>query len=453
MKRFLRSLLAKYLLIIFFAIILLQLAYLAIGTFLMLGNQVQQKGEEAYVSEGTVEENWHKAARNISHVSTMDQIKQLFQEWKVEYPEAGMFWVNAEGRLSANVDATENLPTKWTAVNTAAFIKERYNSDPFTVIAFVGESANQGFVVVELPRSVFEPPLIKFTEKYGVILFSGVIAIILLFILASFLFFRRIQKRLIYLQDAMEIRDVDGLPIEVDVKKEDEIGRLELSFNHMVHELRESREREQNEEKLRRELIANLSHDLRTPLTKVRAQTYSIMKEDLSDDGRKAIKAIDTSVSSIDRLIENLMSYTLLMASKYKYEPKEIDIARFVRESLATWYSAFEKEGFEIDASIDSIGLWQVDPIWMGRILDNLFQNVLRHANSGLYIGVKTESIHERDVILIKDHGNGFNHDSPEKGAGIGLTIVDRMIKGMELDWNIESNEEGTTIRIIKCKD
>src|SRR5690606_20954746 len=134
---------------------------------------------------------------------------------------------------------------------------------------------------------------------------------------------------------------------------------------------------EQEEEQLRRELIANLSHDLRTPLTKVRAHVYSIGQEKLSSEGQRAVQSMESSVVNMDRLIENLMSYTLLMANKYKYEPKPVDIVRFVREHVATWYPAFEKESFEIDIELQplQVGVWNIDPLWMGRVLDNLFQN------------------------------------------------------------------------------
>ncbi|UZM99364.1 hypothetical protein OL548_03000 [Lysinibacillus sp. MHQ-1] len=80
---------------------------------------------------------------------------------------------------------------------------------------------------------------------------------------------------------------------------------------------------------------------MRTPLTKVRAQSYSISKEALSEEGTHALRAMETSIVNIDALIENLMSYTLLMSSKYKFEPKEINVIRFVREHLTTWYPVF----------------------------------------------------------------------------------------------------------------
>src|SRR5699024_1066027 len=230
-------------------------------------------------------------------------------------------------------------------------------------------------------------------------------------------------------------------PVQTDVQKKDEIGQLEKTFNAMVQELRESKQREQEEEQLRRELMANLSHDLRTTLTKIRSQAYSLGKEHLTEDGERAVQALEASVADTDRLIENLMSYTLLMASKYQYEQKEVDVVRYVRECLASWYPVFEREGFEIDIELDSFvkNKWMIDPAWFSRILDNLLQNILRHARSGQYIGVQTKTTKEYDAFVISDRGKGMKNESSAKGAGIGLSIVDRMVKEMDLDWDIVS--------------
>ncbi|MFJ7915168.1 MULTISPECIES: histidine kinase dimerization/phospho-acceptor domain-containing protein [unclassified Lysinibacillus] len=449
--KFFRSLLAKYMLIIFLAISIVQLSYFAIAAFMFGIGKTDFSSE--VLRESEVEEKWLVEAKNIKNV-TEETIAQHFKNWEDQYPKSSMFWVSEDGTLLTTLNATEQLPLKWTPAFTTKFIKDHYGEDPFTVIAFLGQDESNGFIVVEIPREVFNPPLRNVYEQYGNLLIVGVIVIILFFIAISFLFFRGIRKRLLRLQEAMEIRDVDGLPIATKVKKKDEIGQLEQSFNRMVCELRESKNREQKEEQLRRELIANLSHDLRTPLTKIRAQSFSISKEVISEDGKQAIKAMETSIVNIDALIENLMSYTLLTASKYKFEAKEINVIRFVREQMTTWYPVFEKEGFEINIELQPFekNEWQIDPIWLGRIFDNLFQNILRHASSGKYIGVQTESTERYDAFIIKDHGNGMKNESNAKGAGIGLSIVDIMVKGMDLDWDIESSESGTKIKIKRYK-
>ncbi|WP_264740455.1 sensor histidine kinase [Cytobacillus firmus] len=451
MKRFFQSLQAKYMAIILVALFLFQAAYLLVAMLAMgLQEEISGVKNKNESDPNHIEEKWHADAAVLENASS-ESIHRLFSKWKKKYPDASMFWVDEKGTLMDQLDVKGNLPANWTPAYTAKFIKERYGGDPFTVISFIGGDEKNGFIVLEIPRNLFLPPMVQATEKYGILLGAGLLLIISLFIIVSFLFFRGIRKRLLHLQEAMERRDMDNLPIKIDVQKNDEIGQLEQTFNEMVLELKESKLREQEEEQLRRELIANLSHDLRTPLTKINAQTYSIAKENLSPEGKQAVKALETSIVNIDRLIENLMSYTLLMASKHKQELIELDAARFIRESMASWYPVFEKNHFEVIIELEPFEeKWLADPMWLGRIFDNILQNVLRHAKDGLYLEVATESADKYDAIVFIDHGKGLNNSSNEKGAGIGLSIIDLMVKGMKLEWDIESGDEGTIIKILR---
>lgn len=551
MRRWFRSLQSKYMLIIILALFIVQFSYLFMSIMMSIGldlyEDYDRSGEPGIPSARTLEIEWHKAAGQLTEVS-VQTVEELFAEWKEMYPGAAMFWVDGRGRLAAQLDVTSQLPAQWTPVSTAQFIKSRYGGDPFTVIAFVGDGAD-GFIVYEAPREMFDPPINRVYSIYGFWLLIALLVIIVVFVLISYLFFRGIRKRLLQLQEAMSIRDIDGLPVQIDVRKNDEIGQLEQSFNQMVVELKESKQREQKEEQLRRELIANLSHDLRTPLTKIRAQAYTIGKQFLDTEGRQAIEAMERSIVNMDRLIDNLMAYTLLMANKYRLDARPMDILRFVKEHLVTWYPLFEKEGFEVEVDLEKIGhsTWTIDPLWMGRVLDNLYQNVLRHAKQGRYIKVFSESTQSYDAIVVEDRGGGMgagsyggqceqgyqgyqgerghqehqghldqqghpvhqdhedyqghndyqdnqdyqinqdeqgsdhfdrqddnktggldstrsfsgevrmkapgNNRSDDKGAGIGLSIVDRMLKGMQLDWEIETGPGGTTIKIMRSRN
>src|SRR5699024_7463909 len=92
-------------------------------------------------------------------------------------------------------------------------------------------------------------------------------------------------------------------------------------------------------------------------------------------------------------------------------------------------------------------------PLWFSRIIDNLLQNVLRHAQDGKYLSIQTRSTENYDAFIITDKGKGMQENTSEKGEGIGLSIVDMMIKGMELDWQIDSTKHGTTISLIRRKN
>jgi signal transduction histidine kinase len=265
----------------------------------------------------------------------------------------------------------------------------------------------------------------------------------------SILFFARIRKRLIRLQTAMMTPGKEGIPLPVDIRRFDEIGQLEESFNQMVHQLTNSRHREQEEEQLRKRLIAGLSHDLRTPLTVIRGHMHALHKEALSDKGVSSLGRMEAKMDDLGGLIDNMLSYNLLTSGKYTLKLEERDILRIVREAAAAWYPVWEKEQFDIDIDLpDEPLIWQVDEQGMRRILDNLFQNVIRYAPEGRYIGISTEQIQGRTALVIRDQGPGMQHESETKGTGLGLSIVDLLVREMGLRKKVDSSEAGVRVYI-----
>src|SRR5690606_2254158 len=147
---------------------------------------------------------------------------------------------------------------------------ESVNADPFTVVALIGEGDHEGFMAIQIPRSEFTVPAgASFPAVLTPIVYIMIVVgmNIGLFIFLSWLYFARIRRRLTTLRTAMKDAKQTGEFPTVPVRQADEIADLERSFNEMAWQLKESHKREQEEEQLRRELIANLSHDLRTPLT------------------------------------------------------------------------------------------------------------------------------------------------------------------------------------------
>ncbi|MDQ0175317.1 HAMP domain-containing sensor histidine kinase [Bacillus chungangensis] len=446
------SLLAKYLIIIVFALVLIPISIPTISILYYTSMESIHGGDEYLYKNGTdLEKMWHEEASALRS-STKEEIMTTLQSLHDAYKEAAIFWVDEHGKKQWQSSNSKDIPSIWDAAETVAFMKKSYNGDPFTVVAFVGEDKNNGFMVFQLPRKYLDYEGKTMVERYSKLMIVTILFILLLFIFFSWLFFNRIRKRLLRLQLVMEDRSDDGIPEHVLVDKTDEIGQLESSFNRMVDQLEESRRREQEEEQLRRELIANLSHDLRTPLTTLRGHASVLKKEPLTENGKQTLAALDLKVTYLGDLIDNLQSYTLLKAGKYPFHPQKTDVVRLVRQVSASWYPLFEKEAFVVDIDLPNEKVeWIIDIQWFERVLDNFFQNIYRHARGGKYIRIGMEKTVNGRQLCIEDHGPGFKQTSKNKGAGIGLSIVSLMLKEMSLAWEITSTKKGTLITIMEA--
>lgn len=445
MKKLKKSLLVQYFVIILMATMILPISMTVVS--IIFYNSMEQADSTARYYNGTdLEAMWIAEAKGLSGASA-DEVHQKLAEMKTIYREATMYWVDENGQTKDKFPQSLQVPDMWSASEAISFMKRNRGNtvDPFTVVAFIGEDQREGFMVLQILRSDMVSPSDELRAKYNYVFPIALLLIFALFIIISTLFFYRIRKRLLHLQKTMAAPEANGIPATIEVTKEDEIGRLEQSFNGMVEALETSRNREIEEEVLRKELIANLSHDLRTPLTTLRAHAYRLKKESLSVKGQESLDFIDEKVNYMGELIENLLSYTLLTTGKYPYDPEHVDMARLLRNSFASWYPMFEELQFTIEVEIPERRLmWEVDVQWIHRVLDNLFQNIYRHAKSGQFVAVRIEN----NMIMIEDRGPGMKGKSNEQGVGIGLSIVSLMLKEMQLDWNIETSEGGTIVTI-----
>ncbi|MGG1617864.1 histidine kinase dimerization/phospho-acceptor domain-containing protein [Paenibacillus sp. NRS-1782] len=452
--RFRNSLLFRYLIIIVVAMTLLPSmlpAMLIVSSVLSDWGTDMKPSNPHYLSRVQTEDSWHREAVALKG-ATPEQISTHLRKIQGDsFPDSQIFWVDAAGKTRLEFPAQPDVPKQWDAAQTVVFMKQAMNSDLFTVVASIGggkKNADQGYMVLKIPRSFFDQ---QRTDNSMMLYYLFFILLILAaFIFVSLLFFGGIRRRLVRLQAAMSQRGEDGLPIFVSTGRPDEIGKLEDAFNQMVEQLAESRGRERQEEELRKRLVADLSHDIRTPLTVVRSHLYTLDDENLSDRGKQSISLMENKLKDLGSLIDNLLAYNLLSSGKYTLNNEPRDILRLIRECAASWYPVWEKEGFEVDIDLPEHSIvWKVDEQGFRRLLDNLFQNVVRHAASGQYIGIHIEEHNGKEALVIADKGPGMEQQSSGKGAGIGLAITELLAREMNLERAIVSSSFGTQIRFL----
>lgn len=389
---------------------------------------------------------WQQEADNLDGAGR-DRIISRLGELNEDYPDAEIFWVDPSGRTNAVRDLSEDIPKQWTNEDILSIrAQDRYQETLF-LTSLIGNDPKQGFMVMRLPDSHILDAEMSLSGNLPLIFLFLMICVC--FFMLSWLFFIKLRKRLIRLQSAMTVNGLKEIPNEVTIMKNDEIGELEGSFNRMVKELKESQQREREEEELRKQFISTISHDLRTPLTVIRQHVHTVRNNPASPQGQVSLSVIEHKLDDISNLMDNLLSYTLLSAGKYPLHKQPIDIVEEVRNRVAQWYPVFEAKEFDVFVELpDETLLWDVDPLWFNRILDNVFQNVVRHAGAGRYIGIHMIDRDNQWILVINDKGPGVCNESPEKGAGIGLSIVSMMAKEMGMQWEMKSDANGSAFYI-----
>lgn len=437
----------KYLINIVASILFFPIAFLGVNFlyYVTLTYLIDHQGQVHY-EPNKLESDWKSDVEGFSGKSNRE-ITSAFPHMK-QYKHSDIVWINDKGKVMFS--NSERLAKKGEVIHVSELIKlmEQNQKKYLLLSAYVNGSEDSGYAFLETPRSIIGSQWEVMRAKYSYIWFIALIFVCSLFVINSWMFFAKIQKRLISLGNHMKKQDNDGIPEFVTVKQKDELGQVEYSFNQMVEELRNSRQKEREEGEIRKNLIADLSHDLRTPLTVIRGHTFTLKNEISSENGKHSLGIINDKITFMGELIDNLSSFSLLAAGKLPLHKKSCDILKIIRSSLTAWYPIFEKEHFTIDIDLQENIEWEIDETWLKRILDNIFQNVLRHAHSGKYVSVQTKLIENKPVIIIEDRGPGMNNKSERKGAGIGLSIINMMLKQMGLEHKIKSNQNGTVFII-----
>lgn len=240
---------------------------------------------------------------------------------------------------------------------------------------------------------------------------------------------------------------------------------VEIVLYMIQHEYREK----EHYEKGRKELISNLSHDLRTPLASVLGYA-EMLKNGVYDDETEEKQYIDIIYRKavyMEKLLMELLEYSRLELGTIRLQKEKMNLAEFVRELLIEYYPVFEKNDYELEVEISDtpvIGTWDREKL--GRVFRNLIDNALKYGMDGKKLKITVEKHDKQAVVEIRDFGKGIptkdishvtqrfyraDHarNSKKGGMGLGLYIVQEIVKLHDGSVQIESKEmQGTIINL-----
>lgn len=271
-----------------------------------------------------------------------------------------------------------------------------------------------------------------------------------------------------------KIRD-GNLDFSLEVENDDEIGQLCQDFEEMRIRLKESAEEKVQYDKENKELISNISHDLKTPITAIKGYVEGIMDGVASSPEKldRYIRTIYNKANDMDKLIDELTFYSKIDTNKIPYTFSKINVAGYFGDCVDEVGLEMEDRSIELGYFnyVDEDVVIIADAEQLRRVINNIVSNSVKYMDkkNGI-INIRIKDVGDFIQIEIEDNGKGIpakdlpsifdrfyrtdsSRNSSQGGSGIGLSIVKKIIEdhGGRI-WATSKEGIGTEIHFVLRK-
>ena len=258
-------------------------------------------------------------------------------------------------------------------------------------------------------------------------------------------------------------------PVKIREHGGDELEQISASINRMAKELAEKRSREQAFERQRNELITNVSHDLRSPLTSIIGYVRLLKETGCSDEVkfREYIEVTDRRLEGLNKLVNELFELTKLDAPDFSVNLEQGDVTAIVRQFGFEMGIILEQHTLKLTCDIDDTPFESMlDYERFARVMQNLFANVIKYAEPNTAVLLQSRVNADSITIALTncivggtsvDTKNMFDRFYKEdaartdtSGAGLGLAIAKRIIElhGGEISAKQDSGNITVTVQL-----
>lgn len=279
----------------------------------------------------------------------------------------------------------------------------------------------------------------RLTEKINAFLIWGALLAVGIAMLLTFLLSRQVLSPVRALTSAARGLARGDFSCRVQIKDRGEFGDLARTFNSMAAELEKS-------ERMKRDMIADSAHELRTPLSNIRGYLEAI-SDGLLEPDSGAIKSLTEETAVLSQLVDDLQELSLAEAGQLKLVREAVDVASLVGGAVAGIEAAARLKGVSLKTELPpALPMIDVDVQRIGQVLRNLLTNALTHTPAGGTITVGATAEGPLVRLTVTDTGKGI---APEDlpyiferyyradrsrgrstgGSGLGLTIAKRFVE------------------------
>ena len=204
------------------------------------------------------------------------------------------------------------------------------------------------------------------------------------------------------------------LNTRLEITGRDEMAMLATSFNDMVSQLELAEQKKTEVEKLRRDLVAWVGHDLRTPLTSIRAITEALADGLIEDEETRLryLRTVQANIESLSTMIDDLFEMSQIDAGGLRLELEPGNISDLVSDVYELFSEQARKKSVHLEGNVSpDIGLVVMDEKRIGRVLGNLISNALRHTPAGGTVLISVFKSGGELHIIVQDTGEGIQPD------------------------------------------
>ena len=266
-----------------------------------------------------------------------------------------------------------------------------------------------------------------------------------------------------------------NLDFEVEVQNQDEIGELCEDFEEMRKRLKDNAEEKLRSEQQNKELISNISHDLKTPITAIKGYVEGLMDgvADTPEKQNKYLQTVYSKAIDMDRLINELSFYSKIDTNKIPYTFHRINVVGYFEDCAEDLGRELEDEhiGFKYENFVDVSVQMIADAEQIKRVINNIVGNSKKYSDkSEKKIHMTVKDVGDFVQIEIEDNGRGIaakdlpyifdrfyrtdaSRNSSKGGSGIGLSIVKKIMEdhGGKI-WATSKEGVGTVMYLVLRK-
>jgi signal transduction histidine kinase len=333
----------------------------------------------------------------------------------------------------------------------------------------LGEN-EKGYLYIVIGSELYESAASLLRDNYIVktlikgLMFSVVVAGVI-----GLLLFALLTNRLRSMSGVVREFEHGNYDKRITTKRKDEIGQLANSFNNMADTIVANIEAIKRKDDLRRELIANVSHDLRSPLTSIQGYLETIMikenENNLKPDSRaRYLEIIHKNTEKLNKMVHELFELSKLEAKQIQPKLESFSLAELAQDVVMKYKNQAEKTKVTLNSQIPpDLPYVTADIALIERVISNLLENAIDYTSADGLVSIELHKKKGNIRTIISDSGSGISSDDlpyifdrfykskisrskNKSSTGLGLAIANKIIEAHHSTITVKSQiNKGTT--------